>query len=660
MAALLACVPAIAQRPVDQTLRPGGGTRPAGGYSLASSFDLGYRFAEVGGQRDLYRASVNYGDGLRLFRGNLRVAAADGKGRGLDEFSLRSTGGAGDPYQSHAVRVEKNGLYRYDLRYRLTRYYNRLPSLWRGEHGLFTERAAQAHDFTLRPGSSFEILLGYDRNSRRGPGFSSAGAADGFGMLDERNFLRFRTNLRQANRQYRAGFTARFAGLALTATRAVDLYKEGGEQDDASGLPSSASNVQPLAALSRAEPYHGRTPVTAVALRTQRDRAVGFRSQFVYSGGSRDSVLHERVEALDPAASGAALRESLVIGAAQRRQSSGDATAVLAPGGRWTITNTSGFHNTRIDGDAAIAEIGPYREEFLRFSRLGIRRISNATEATVQVARQLSVYGALRLSSRRLRSARSLQYPDFGFSDEPEAADNSVRSGVGGLRWLPGRNVRASFDFESGRADRPLAPTSERRFHNQSARIRWRGAQWTLSGYARNRVNDNPTELVAYSTKSRDGGIYATWLHPRSGTVVNAGCSRLEMETSAGILNLFDSGRGPSRLRSAYSSDIRSLSVAVLARLRKRASIHAGYSLTQDVGRDGFAARAAEAFALEGGLLVSSLPMAYHSPQARLSVKISDSLAWNAGWQFYSYVESVAGRRGFRSHIGLTSLTIGF
>ena len=661
LGSLLLCPLAMAQQPVTYSVEAPAASREAGGYTVSNSCDFGYRFANVGGDHDLYRASVNYGDGLRLFRGSLRVNSLDGNGGVLDEFSLRSSGAAGDPYQAHVIRAEKNGLYRYDLQYRLVRYHNRLPALWHGEHGLTVERAMQNHDLTLLPGSSFEVLLGYDRNGRSGPGFASVGTTDNFGVLDARNYLRYQADLRQSNRQYRAGFTAKFIGLALTATHAVDFYEEGGVQTDASGLPSATSNIQLVENFSRSQPFHGRTPITTLALRTRRDRVIGFNSRFVYASGTRNSTLMDNISVPDSATTAAGFREAFIVGDAGREQSSGETTVVFLPTPRWTITNTTAFHNTRIDGDASFVEIGFYRDEYLRFSHLGIRRIANASEANFRLVKAVSLYGAYRFSTRRARSSDALRFPDFEFGNELEAVDNKLHSGAGGLRWLPGRNVRASFDFEIGRADRPLTPTSERRFHNQSARVRWRGKDLAVSAYFRNRANDNPTELLAYSSRSRSQGIHASWLHPDSGVALDGGYSLLKMDVSTGILNLFDFGSEPERLRSVYASSIHNLNFAIRASPVRRVTLHVAHSLTKDTG-GGFGSLFTEqsTFSPDGANLISSLPMSYHSPQARVSVSIRDGLAWNFGWQYHGYSENIAGIRGFRSHVGYTSLTVGF
>ncbi len=634
----------------------------AGAYMVSSAaFDVGYRFARVGGDHDLYRASVNFGNGLRLLQGRVRLNSTDGKQPAMDELSIRWSGMGGDPYQALAVRAGRNGLYRYEMQHRLVQYHNRLPALWRGEHGLTVERMMQGHDLTLFPDAKFALMLGFERNARTGPGFASVGTTDNFGVLEPRNFLRYRTDLRQANRQYRAGFSARLAGLALTATHAIDLYEEDGPQVDASSQAAAATNVQPVDRFDRSEAFHGRTPITTVALRGKEDRPVGFHSRFVYASGSRNSSLMDSISAPDSATTAAGFREAFVVGDADREQASGEASVVFLPSARWAITNTTAFHNTRIDGSASFVELGFFRDEYLRFNHLAIRRISNATEAIYRAGRSVTVFGAYRLTGRRVRSSDALRYPDFGFGSDLVAVDNSTRSGAAGIRWLPSRNLRASFDAEIGRADRPLAPTSERRFHNQSARFSWRRGNLSLSGQFKNRANDSPTELLAYSSRSRSQSAHASWTPAGGGLVLDGSYNWLQMDVSAGILNLFGVGDEPEALRSVYAASIHNLSLAVRSALGERATLHAGYNVTRDGGGDqqpGVAPQ--ESFRLESGLLMTRLPMSYQSPQVLVSLRLHRKLAWNLAWQYYAYFERIAGTRGFRSHVGYTSFTIGF
>ena len=327
------------------------------------------------------------------------------------------------------------------------------------------------------------------------------------------------------------------------------------------------------------------------------------------------------------------------------------------------MTNTTAFHNTRIDGRASFVEIGLFRNEYLQFEHLGIRRLSNATEANFRPLKRVGLYGAYRLSTRRVRTADALRFPDFEFGRELTGTDNGIRSGAAGIRWLPSQGVRASFDFEIGRADRPLTPTSERRFHNEAARVRWRKNRLSLGGYFRNRVNDNPSELLAYSSKSRAQGVQAAWTDPASGLIVDGGYNLLDLDVSAGILNLFDlGGEQPDRSRSVYASRIHNLNFGFRSQPHERITVHAGLSMTRDTGAGAFDALAAEPsrFFLDGAVVVSSLPMSYRSPSLRVSIAIREWLSWNCGWQQYRYAERWEGSQGYRANTGYSSLSLSF
>lgn len=654
---------AWAQQPVTATGEQSGAPRRIDNYTVSNSIEVGYRFAQPDGDLDLYRASVNYGNGMRLFQGTLRVHSVDGKGRFVDELAVRSSGAVSDPYQSHHFRVAKNGLYRYEGQVRFMRYHNRLASLWLGEHGLRTDRALHSHDVVLRPESRFRVLIGFERNRRTGPGFGSGGVEEPFDGFEEGRFVRYRTDLRQANNQYRAGIEARFWGLALSARQAINRYEERGESSDASRWPTLASNVYPVDSLSLAIPIRRSTPVTTLSARTDSESAVGFVLHYVYSGGQRNTMLSESLAVSAPGALAAGLRETAAIGDVNQRLSSGEMMIVATPTPRWTVTNTTAFHNTRMDGRSSFVEIGLEREEVLNFEHLGVRRLSNTSEANFRPTRHVSLYGAYRASSRRVSSSEVTRFPWAEFSEELTSVDNSIRSGSTGLRLLPGYGIRASLDFEVGRADRPLTPVGERRFRNESGRVRWNSGSFTASGHFRNRTNENPTTFLAYSGRSRSRGVQVSWADSASGIVLDAGYNLIGLDISTGILNLFAASDPTSeRGRAVYASRIHNVNIALRVAPHERVSVDAGYALTKDAGVTGFSPMGATAsrFALDGTTVVSSLPMSYRSPRARVSIAIRKSLAWNFGWQHYGYSERFAGDQSYRAHVGYSSFTLGF
>src|SRR5690349_17885790 len=78
----LLLVPALA--PGQQTVAPttGEATSPSRGentsdYNLVQSWELGYRFATVGGDDGKYRSDVNYGNGVRLLSSYLTINSRD-------------------------------------------------------------------------------------------------------------------------------------------------------------------------------------------------------------------------------------------------------------------------------------------------------------------------------------------------------------------------------------------------------------------------------------------------------------------------------------------------------------------------------------------------------------------------------------------------------
>jgi len=61
--------------------------------------------------------------------------------------------------------------------------------------------------------------------------------------------------------------------------------------------------------------------------------------------------------------------------------------------------------------------------------------------------------------------------------------------------------------------------------------------------------------------------------------------------------------------------------------------------------------------------LGSTFPLTYQTPQARLSIRISQKLNWNGGWELYRYHQQFAYfgyQPYYRAHTGYTSLSLSF
>jgi len=126
IATIILATSAWAQPPVAPTNEPTG--NPNGenvaNYNIRESFEAGYRFRETDGNNDMYRSTVNYGNGIRLLSSSLSVQSREGHGSYFDQILLTTLGLGNDPYQSASFRIEKNGLYRYELSWRSIAYFN--------------------------------------------------------------------------------------------------------------------------------------------------------------------------------------------------------------------------------------------------------------------------------------------------------------------------------------------------------------------------------------------------------------------------------------------------------------------------------------------------------------------------------------------------------
>src|SRR5690348_15356664 len=166
---LLAAIALQAQTPVAPTNEPVGIPRGdnVSGYNVRQSFEFGYRWHTVGGDQDMYRSTVNYGNGPRLLSSSLSVNSLEGHGGLFDLIQINTLGLGNDPYESASLRLEKNRLYRYDLSWRSDSYFNPGLAVAAGEHAIDSVRHVQDHDFILFPQSSFRLFLGYSATTQR-------------------------------------------------------------------------------------------------------------------------------------------------------------------------------------------------------------------------------------------------------------------------------------------------------------------------------------------------------------------------------------------------------------------------------------------------------------------------------------------------------------
>ena len=654
----------LAQPPIAPTGEPVGPARGenVADYNIVNSMETGYRFRTFGGSFDQYRSTVNYGDGVRLFSSFLTVNSKDGHGKYFDEISLTTQGLGNDPYESATLRIQKNGLYRYDMVWRLNDYYN--PGLRTGGgagfHLLDTEYTTQDHDFTLFPQSNVKFFLGYSHGNQNGPGISSiqlfASTGNDFPLFE---------NVRRTSNEYRLGNEVKFRGIRFTWMRGWQDFREDSDFSSGANPGLVASNTTKLTSFNRVEPYHGTSPYWRAGLFAER-KYFAANARFTYVSGRRAFIQDE-----NSAGTGrfgvTTVREVVTSGIAQRPALAGNATVSIFPTTRLTITNSTAVNNIRIDGNSVFAQFdsSTLTTVFLPFEFLGIRTIANETEANFQAARSLGLYGGYQYSDRQIRSIEASSTP--GSSGGFRAAfhqSNTLNTGLFGIRWKPLKPLTVVLNGEVGRADRPLTPIADRNYHTLGARAQYKRKSFQLTASTRANYNNNSISLTAFSSRSRIYSVDGAWT-PRDWFSLDAGYSKLHLDTLGGI-SYFALGQ-QLQSESLYISNLHTANLTARFDIRKRADIFVGYSHTQDTGGDqgpllGVITGSPATIAAQPAAFFTAqtFPLSFRSPSARFSYRLTDKLRWNVGYQYYGYNERVFNSLDYRAHTGYSSLLWSF
>lgn len=664
--------PLQAQQVVAPTPEPVGSPRGTntGDYNVMNSFELGYRFKTVNGNDGMYRSVDNYGNGIRLLGSNLSVNSKDGHGHYFDEILLNTIGLGNDNYQIAVLRIQKNSLYRYDMTWRLSSYYNPGLTVAGGLHLRDTTRRLQDHDLTLLPQSKIRFRVGYSRNTESGPALSTALEFDNNGT----GFPVF-TDVRRQWNEYRLGTDIDLAGFKVTLTRRWDFFKDDTPSTSAGVIPASAINGNPadstvLSQFSRSEPIHGANPGWLGNVFTRR-KLWGVNARLTYVSGSRDFALIESAAGTGQFG-GTANRQIAVGGSASRPDLAGDFSLSWFPTERLTVVNNTSILSNRIDGNSSYSEVitGLNLGTTINFRYLGVRTVGNSTDINYRVRNWIGFYAAYQYSDRLIRTIEGFNIPAFAGSTENDVFEvsNHLNTVRGGVRVRPWKALTFNVDAEVGRANYPLTPVSDKHYHSINGRAEYRVKKFQFSSSYRQVYNLNaPFVFSTFNSHSRQHNVNASWA-PKDWFGIDASYTKLHLDTRGGIAFFAGAGVRPtlqSAFPSYFTSNIHAGNLSVRFSIRKRADLYLGYTITKDTG-DGRSTAVPTDVTNPVAALVDSVqtfPLTYQSPLARLSIRISPKVRWNAGWQFYGYSEQfhIFGyNQNYNANTGFTSVLWSF
>lgn len=653
-AGLLSAQPTVA--PSGEPTEPNRGD-DLSGYNILQSFELGYRWNNVDGDNGMYRSTVNFGRGVRLLSSSLSVQSKEGHGRLFDQILLNTEGLGGDPYQSAILRIEKNRVYRYDFTWRSDAYYNPGLTIAGGEHFMDTTRNLQDQDLTLFPQSWMRFFLGYARDTQSGPALSTMQLFDGSG--DEYPLF---SNQRIQQNEYRLGGEVRLLGFRLNVLHAWEDFKQDGEQFITGVEPGNNPNdLNRLNSYVSTMPYHGTSPYWRVGLFREGKKYWAMNGRFTYVAGNRGFIQNETAAGFNPVGA-ATLLQTSTYGNAQRPAATGNLLFSLFPANMVTVTNETSVYNIRMSGSSYFEQYtnGSPITPILFFNYLGIRTISNTTDIQVRPKSWFSVHAGYTYDDRRIASAADANLITTGLQLIPPIDQSNVlHAGTLGFRLKPSKSITLSFDGDLGHANKPIYPISDKDYHALRARAEYKHKQFRLSGYARSDYNTNSISLSSFASHSRQYGADVSWV-PKDWFALDAGYSKLHLDTLGGLSYFIDNAL-VTGTDSYYVSNLHTGTLAAHFTVRKRADLSIGYSHIQDLGDGRATPLGSGAYASNPSFLAAqTFPLRFVSPQARLSIRLTNRLRWNAGYQYYGYREDFSSLQDYLANTGYSSVSWSF
>jgi hypothetical protein len=277
-------------------------------------------------------------------------------------------------------------------------------------------------------------------------------------------------------------------------------------------------------------------------------------------------------------------------------------------------------------------------------------------------------YGRRRIEESfegfNLGSSGSLTPPPARTS-ETEMEQNHTNAFFGGFKARPVKNWTIYFDAEHGTADNVFTRIGNYDYTNIRAKSRYSPStrlSFNLAVITKN--NSNPSEIAGVSlrdfgvdTRSRVFTSSVDWT-PNRRLSLSGGYNYNWLNSDAVVDYFFNSVRHPLG-HSLYFMRNNFFFVDTTAQLSSRVSFFASYRLNNDKGQGNRVSDPTGA----PGTLISSYPNSFHSPEARLAIKINRQLDWNLGFQYYNYHESsIVGPRpqNYHAHLPYTSLRLYF
>ncbi len=632
------------------------------------------------------------------------MRSKDGKGGLFDTLLVTSSGWGADPNGSMRINVEKPKWYRFEGSYRRFKYFRYLnnfanpnwifspttfsvpPNPVTGYHGYNTSTQFGDFDLTILPkNETIRFTVGYSPERYSGPFFSTYHQGG--------NEFQLFSHARTRSNDFRIGADGRVGPIDWTFLQGFRRFRDDSFVDNTAFI-----NANPAAArftsFNRNEPTRGSVDYTRASIHTLVAKKLDVTGSIIHSSATSNSTFFENMTGTNfntRITGQLAPPNVLIVGqynipsTAKRPNTVGNIGLTILATNKFRISNTFRVEDFTIDGMANFNDLFSVQRgttiDTRAFANLGVikttqyRKYQNTIEGDYQFNKNYSVHFGYRYTNRRdhqtltgyaLNSNAPTVLTPVAACPAPSvtcAVDdletNHTNAFLGGFKARPKKNWTIYFDAEHGTADNVFTRIGNYNYTNIRAKSRYapnRKVNLNLALITRN--NSNPSEIAGVSVS--DFGVN-TKLRTFTSSVDWAANPRLSLSmgynynwvNSDSVIDYFY--QVPPAVttfhhfgHALYFQRNNFFFIDATATLARRMTLYTSYRINRDNGQGGrlsdptggtFVSSGTFTTVL-GGTLITSYPMSFQSPEARLAIRLNRRLDWNLGYQYYNYNES--------------------
>lgn len=670
-----------------------------GDFDVKSSIELGVRGKSIDGSDNKYRSDLNYKSGFRVFNSSFSLEDKDGKNKVFDSLLINTSGWGADPSGYVRFNLEKSGGYRLTSNIRRVTYFNNLNNHSLGEHTQNTQNNLGDFDLTVFPESDkLRLNFGYSYSRYTGPGFWTA-------RNYRDDFATPMVNDVKSN-DFRAGIQAKVLGFNLSFTQGYRLLND--KTKYVMTTPNVGNNTTDTTiynSFSRLMPTRGESFYSIFDFNRTVAKKLDFTGRIVYSSTQTRSQVVDAYTGRDNSNNFVDLDAYNIFALGKRPQTRGDLGVSYRVTDDFTLSNTFSFDQFNVNGGEDYYQSFALRNSagVTQTTRIttstayrvnGFKRYTNLLEGDYQFANWVGVHLGYKYTQRKVNisgydlsilssnnpatvnnAARACPYTGTGSANPLifcENEENSTNAFIGGMKIKPVKGWNIFWDVEKGEADNVFSRVENYNFTNFRVRNRVTLNRFALNFSVITKDNTNPTRDTLTSigfgpvVKSRIFSGSADWnLIPEltfsSGYTYTHQTSKTPIyiigASSARVL-----GRSEFYVRDHYAF------FDVVANPVKRVSIYASYRISKDTGQGNTPLTNPYALLISNASttlanpqdIIFSYPFQLQSPEVRASIRLTNHIDWNIGYQYFGYKEKFQTIQDYRAHLPYTSLTIYF